>query len=166
MSNRATTPWSEARTKELIKLWATSISAREIGAILGVSRDAAIGKANRMGLARRANGHGNSDMRAAERAERHRHRQRMRKVAERPAATVAPCADGVSLLCTDGVSLFDISSDQCRWPLNITYPIDKFRFCGTPTDGGSYCAYHFRMSMRCGYGISDQLRNQRREKEV
>ena len=44
--------WTEAKVKKLTKLWEKNISAREIAEKLGVgiSRNAVIGKANRLGL--------------------------------------------------------------------------------------------------------------------
>ena len=44
--------WTEVRVKKLTKLWEKNISAREIAEKLGggISRNAVIGKANRLGL--------------------------------------------------------------------------------------------------------------------
>jgi len=44
--------WTEAKVKRLSKLWEKNISAREIAEKLGdgISRNAVIGKANRLGL--------------------------------------------------------------------------------------------------------------------
>jgi len=44
--------WTEAKVKKLSKLWEKNISAREIAEKLGdgISRNAVIGKANRLGL--------------------------------------------------------------------------------------------------------------------
>ena len=44
--------WTEAKVKKLTRLWEKQISAREIAEKLGdgISRNAVIGKANRLGL--------------------------------------------------------------------------------------------------------------------
>ena len=42
--------WPDERTALLKELWGTNKSAAEIGAILGLTRNAVIGKANRLGL--------------------------------------------------------------------------------------------------------------------
>ena len=44
--------WTESKVKKLTKLWEKNISAREIAEKLGdgISRNAVIGKANRLGL--------------------------------------------------------------------------------------------------------------------
>lgn len=43
---------------------------------------------------------------------------------------------------SSGVSIFNIGSDACRWPLNDASPITQFRFCGDRTAGSTYCVRH------------------------
>ncbi|MDC9825658.1 GcrA family cell cycle regulator [Devosia sp. ZB163] len=45
--------WSESRTQQLRELWAAGLSASEIAAAIGMTRNAVIGKASRLELARR-----------------------------------------------------------------------------------------------------------------
>ena len=159
MKKQVHNTWPEARTQELMVLWITSMPAIEIGAILGVSKRSVIGKANRLGLARRANDHGNTEMRAAERKRRadaakksQRERESARLINIREKARITELAESAkqaavdALKINDGVSLFDIARDRCRWPLNAACPIDQFRFCGTPTDGRSYCEHHYGLA--------------------
>ena len=44
------TPWDEARVRRLMVLWSGGFGASDIGRLLGVSRNAVIGKARRLGL--------------------------------------------------------------------------------------------------------------------
>jgi GcrA cell cycle regulator len=53
MANQHTTdsPWDAERTERLILMWGDGMAAADIGRQLGFSRNAVIGKANRLGLA-------------------------------------------------------------------------------------------------------------------
>ena len=43
----------------------------------------------------------------------------------------------------DPVSIFDIGTYQCRYPLNEAVPISEFRFCGGETkEPFGYCKIH------------------------
>ena len=43
----------------------------------------------------------------------------------------------------DPVSIFDVGTYQCRYPLNNAVPISDFRFCGGETeDPFGYCGIH------------------------
>ena len=44
--------------------------------------------------------------------------------------------------------LAELGDGRCRWPLNVTSPIDAFKFCGRPVFRGSYCEACFRLSCR------------------
>ena len=48
----------------------------------------------------------------------------------------------------DGVSMADLRSHQCRWPLwpNEVTPLDDKRYCGAKIERGSYCDRHARAS--------------------
>ena len=45
--------WTTERTNTLMKMWNTGLSTREIGLKLGVTKNAVVGKAHRLGLAKR-----------------------------------------------------------------------------------------------------------------
>ena len=58
MANAATNPWTPERTERLTALWEyTTLSATEIAARLGITKNMVIGKANRLVLTPRARGH-------------------------------------------------------------------------------------------------------------
>jgi len=45
--------WTAERVKELTRLWATGLSASEIGRRLGITKNAVVGKVRRLNLAMR-----------------------------------------------------------------------------------------------------------------
>ncbi len=149
--------WTEERVNLLKQLWGTGKSASEIAEILGgVSRNAVIGKAHRLGLSGRpspikrkkqpaaaANG-GTKPAPAARAESRPAPAPKppaptpapVRAVAPRPApADIPPPADG-------GATIFNLTERMCRWPIGD--PRDQcFRFCGRKTHNGlPYCAEH------------------------
>lgn len=50
MRNNVDSPWTEAVTADLIRLWSHGYSCSQIGKIIGVTRNAVIGKAHRLEL--------------------------------------------------------------------------------------------------------------------
>ncbi|MFV0430987.1 MAG: GcrA family cell cycle regulator [Alphaproteobacteria bacterium] len=45
--------WTEERIAELTKLWSQELSTAEIGRMLGITKNAVVGKAHRLGLPKR-----------------------------------------------------------------------------------------------------------------
>jgi GcrA cell cycle regulator len=121
--------WPQERTRRLVALVAQGYSARQVGAALGVTRNAAIGKIHRMGLqlltVRKP---------AAVRKPRKRwiKMTRPRALPPPPAPEVAP-ANGP-------IGIMELTAFTCRWPFGERAP---FRFCGTTKPaGGPYCREH------------------------
>lgn len=113
--------WTYDRECELARLWRAGHSARTIAGLLGgTTRNAVIGKANRLGLPRRASGGVRGPYKA-------------RDYAPAPVPPFIPVAERVALL--------DIGARQCRWPCGDPRAPD-FGLCGRPTDGRSYCKDH------------------------
>lgn len=50
MRSNVNSPWTEARIADLVRLWSHGYSCAQIGALIGVSRNAVIGKASRLKL--------------------------------------------------------------------------------------------------------------------
>lgn len=55
MRSNVNSPWTEALIADLVRLWDHGYSCAQIGAIIGVTRNAVIGKAHRLDLPSRAN---------------------------------------------------------------------------------------------------------------
>jgi len=147
-------PWTDEAVENLRRLALEGMSASGIAAALGAkSRNAVIGKANRIGI--RLNGDGRESARPG-------------APARRPPAAVAEPARGprTRALPPEPASkrpwtfadaevgpmrrlrFADIREFACRWPLGDPKSGD-FAYCGLqPAEGRSYCAGHCRLAYR------------------
>lgn len=147
---RANSPWTDERIGRLIKLHAAGLSYAEIGAALGMSRSAAIGKAARLGLgvppgeiARRqaqamavANGVRLERQRTAASPRSATRKIGVREMRALPELVCAPVPE--SHPCT----LMDLGPRSCRWPLWGDDEEQKL-YCGAVTDDErAYCEVH------------------------
>lgn len=126
-------PWSNPdNDAELARLCGLGWSYGEIGNKLGVSRNAAIGRASRLHIddGHHTSGHNPYRQKAV----------RTRKFAERPAPVVV--TDIPDPPPSQRVATINLTDKTCRWPLDN--PGDKsFGFCGRePEPHRPYCAVH------------------------
>ncbi len=106
--------WNDEKIGRLKKLWSEGLTTGEIGKRLGVSKNAVVGKAHRLGLKGRPSPIKRQDVKAPP-----------PKKAE-----------------TRIFTLVDLSSQTCRWPIGDPKHED-FRFCGKPVIAGKpYCGEH------------------------
>ncbi len=123
--------WTEERVAELKELWAQGYSARQIAEKLGgITRNAVIGKANRMGLSKPTKSSLTRQRKRQEGTERRR-----------------PVEEDVMVLTPDsGVSILTLTTATCRWP--IGHPGEEnFFFCGARAKSGQpYCDAHSRLA--------------------
>ncbi len=123
--------WTEERVTELSRLWASGYSASAIGRMLGVTKNAVVGKAHRMRLEARP-----SPIRRDQRAPVRRRVPMPTQLLQRkpvlapppppPRWTVRRDADGPS----------------CLWPIGDPGEQD-FHFCGAQAvEGKPYCPEH------------------------
>lgn len=116
--------WTDEQVVELKRLWAAGMSLTKIGLAIGVSRNAVIGKARRLGF----------DMRGGQPANLGGGRKPGRKpIGRQPSTRKRATADG------PGVSLINLKSNQCAFILGE--PRD-FRCCGEPVHAKAWCARH------------------------
>lgn len=112
--------WTDDRIARLKELWKKGLSASQIaGELGGVTRNAVIGKAHRLGLQSRPSPVKGDASRAKKPA---------------PAAPRKPEKKRVTLL--------DLTDRMCKWPIGHPGEPD-FHFCGRPAAPGMpYCAEH------------------------
>ena len=131
--------WTDDRVTTLSKLWREGLSAAEIARRLGgVTRNAVIGKAYRLGLSGRAAPSRPSTPPREPRRVAMRGRRRAappRLVARSPVGALpAPDLAGMA-------TVVSIGRRACRWPIGD--PLEPgFMLCGRPARRGVYCACH------------------------
>ena len=122
--------WTDDRVEKLSELWDKGLSASQIAKELaeGVTRNAVIGKAHRMGLASRPSPVKSGSAKIAAVAAK-------KKGAPKKALSKAPPASGK-------ISILDLTESKCKWP--IGHPGEEnFHFCGKPSQPKlPYCANH------------------------
>ncbi len=127
--------WTDERISELARLWDTGQSASAIGRILGVSKNAVVGKAHRMRLAARP-----SPIRQERRAPSRRRIPILTKPVDKSAPVAAPIIEPAP------EPRPTISKDprgaKCLWPIGDPRQAE-FHFCGgSAIEGKPYCADH------------------------
>ncbi len=105
--------WNDEKIQRLKKLWSEGLTTGEIGKRLGVSKNAVVGKAHRLGL-----------------------KGRPSPIKRQPNKPVEVKKE------TRIFTLTDLSAQTCRWPIGDPKHED-FRFCGKPVHPGKpYCGEH------------------------
>jgi GcrA cell cycle regulator len=106
--------WNDEKIQRLKKLWSDGLTTGEIGKLIGVSKNAVVGKAHRLSLKGRPSPIKRQDVKA-------------------------PAAKKVE---TRIFTLVDLSAQTCRWPIGDPKHED-FHFCGKGVSPGKpYCAEH------------------------
>ncbi len=141
--------WSDNRVEELKRLVAAGYSCRQIADEIGVTRNAVIGKMNRLGLSRPKD----LPARPRETAERRRMPWRPKIITQHellmrlPPAPV-PRLEDITIVDGRGCSLLELSPGKCRWPINEPGAAN-FCFCGnTQATGFPYCVGHARIAYK------------------
>jgi GcrA cell cycle regulator len=144
--------WSAERVEQLKGCVDAGLTCSKIAAEIGVSRNAVIGKMNRLGLSRPRSVRAGAPAakRAADRNgggnvtrlfSQHRILMQL-PPAPREQSAVVSIHDG------RGCSLFDLSPGNCRWPISEPGAPD-FCFCGNQqVEGLPYCVGHARMAYK------------------
>jgi GcrA cell cycle regulator len=142
--------WTDERLERLKIGFAAGSTCRQIADAIGVSRNAVIGKLNRLNLTRE----NNSEPPARKKTAKARRRgsvpqlqyQLLQAVYAEPPSEARDAPISSEHIC----SLFELSEARCRWPINTPGEKD-FGFCGnTPLEGLPYCAGHSRIAYRPG----------------
>ena len=135
--------WTDEKVAVLRQYWGSGKSASEIAEIIGgMSRNAVIGKAHRLGLAGRPSPI--KERRAKPKP------AVLTSSGPAPASTQAaprpPVDNVVELQPGGGATILSLTERMCRWPHGDPKK-PGFRFCGKPSaDGTSYCAEHLKQA--------------------
>ena len=141
--------WTDERIESLRTMWEKGLTASQIADELGgVSRNAVIGKAHRLGLKSRP-----SPVKAAEKA-----KPAVKAAPATPKPASPPPAPPRRMVpakpspeMASKTSLLDLNDRICRWPMGHPGEPD-FHFCGVAVNPGfPYCVEH------CGRAYQAQL---------
>ena len=123
-------PWTTERVAMLRSYFNAGLSCAQIANEIGVSRNAVIGKMNRLGLSR-------GRRTAAPGAPRAASPRRPHVLTQRIALKAVFAAEPVvtDVVSTEPCSLFNLTARKCRWPIGAVGTPD-FNFCGNgrPTE--------------------------------
>src|SRR5260370_129972 len=149
--------WSSERIELLERCFHAGLSCSQIAREIGVTRNAVIGKMNRLGLSRPKDVIGRQlERRRAARLARPKtprnwrpKRPRLNIFAQHemliPAFTHA---EDIPIYNGRGCTLLELSQGNCRWPISNPGAED-FCFCGNePVKGLPYCVGHARIAYR------------------
>jgi GcrA cell cycle regulator len=143
--------------------FAAGLSCGQIAREIGVSRNAVIGKMNRLGLRRAREAPGRQAAASPKDIRPPRRHNRLRGIwrRERPAtvtdqrrmlseAYAEPAAAGAEVTIRNGrgCTLLELGRAECRWPISAPGGGD-LRFCANePVKGLPYCIGHARLAYR------------------
>ena len=152
--------WSSERIELLKRCFQAGLSCSQIAREIGVTRNAVIGKMNRLGLSRPKDviGRQLEQMRAARPARPKTPRtgrpKRPLNIFARHEMLIGafpgpqPRAEDVTIYNGRGCTLLELSQGKCRWPISNPGAED-FCFCGNePVKGLPYCLGHARIAYR------------------
>ena len=135
--------WTAERVAQLKGGVNAGLSCAQIANEIGVSRNAVIGKINRLGLSR---GRRPTAPRLCRSVSIRRPQVLNQRLKLKVLFASAPIAEDV--VSAEPCSLLNLAPRKCRWPIGGVGTVD-FTFCGNATvDGMSYCAGHARMAYR------------------
>ena len=136
--------WTKERDAALRKMREQGYSFGQIAVELGLAtRNAAIGRANRLGLPKEPR------VRREKQSRVERHTP-FRSPAMKTESFVEEYVAPTTLF------IFDLESHHCRWPIGDVAP---YTFCGgTKQDGSSYCGHHHRVAISSNAAASSTAR--------
>lgn len=150
--------WTEDRVALLKKLWKDGNSGSQIARLMGgVTRNAVIGKAHRMGLSNR----GDTPIGQGKRVEYKK--ATAPKAKRKPVVPRMKEAD-IKPLASDDLSVMNVRNNQCHWPVDRPNT-EGLQFCGQPIDGPnadgaktSYCAEHRAVGTQRSYKTTESAK--------
>ena len=125
--------WTDEQVEELKRLWEKGLTTGEIGKALGVSKNAVVGKAHRLGLNGRPSPirRGDEEENAIAAPEERKKQTKVKSVKKEQEKASKKL-----------FTVNDLTSTSCRWPIGDPKDED-FHFCGKEAlPDKPYCAEH------------------------
>lgn len=130
--------WTDEQVEELKRLWDKGLTTGEIGKALGVSKNAVVGKAHRLGLNSRPSPIRRGEDENAAGAGTQPQQPAEKKKSAKPAPVKKTAEKEKKKLFT----VNDLTASSCRWPVGDPKDED-FHFCGKEAlPDKPYCAEH------------------------
>lgn len=125
--------WTEEKIEQLAKLWNEGLTTGEIGRIIGMSKNAVVGKAHRLGLEGRP---------SPIKRDVNPKTKKKTKALDTDTSKKSDAPKTKLKTKEDLIGLTDLTMHSCRWPIGD--PKDKdFHFCGKEAIAGKpYCGEH------------------------
>ena len=142
--------WTAERIHQLKSFVGAGLTCSQIAAEIGVTRNAVIGKINRLGLGpgRAAAAPGRACPPRVRRPRLRTQSALLRLIGQAPSLAGDAASPRVAVDSMQPCTLLELAAGQCRWPLSEPGAPD-FAFCGNhQATGFSYCAGHARMAYR------------------
>ncbi len=127
--------WTDEQVEELKHLWEKGLTTGEIGKILGVSKNAVVGKAHRLGLNSRPSPirRNDEDRNITETTDQNEKKKILKST------VIQKSADKEK---KKFITVNDLTSSSCRWPIGDPKDED-FHFCGKQSlPDKPYCEEH------------------------
>lgn len=157
MTPRTTFKWTPEADDRVAEMLVDKWTAIQIGKAMGLSRNAIIGRVHRSKELSAIGFHkkpGPQDIEKARPVRKVRPVSptviaKLFAVVPAKAVYVAPIAAIVEPV-TDGITLLEFTSHTCKWPINDAAKGEQHLFCGSESDGATYCPFHTMKSIGRG----------------
>ncbi len=145
------TEWTDSKINKLKLLWERGVPTAEMGKQLGFSKNAIVGKVHRLGLSNRT-----SPIKSPVKTKVKKEINLIQKDSSQESSKKVK---NIKLNLKDGVSLINLTSTSCCWPLDEVVD-GNFHFCGKQVfKNKPYCLEHCIMAYSNITNVEDKGNN-------